>query len=279
MKKASQLKGKKQILKKLFFSVALITVLIAVFMVLPAYAEGENLVKNPGFEDVSGTLPSNWRNESYLQDAGVTKISIEGNAHTGSNCIAIENIKDNDAKLVQDVKLELGKLYKISYWVKAENFAPGSVAGGNLTIMNGIFETQQNIDTKGQWKKVEAYTKTRSTGSDIMNVALRVGGFGTVVKGKAYFDDVSIELVESLPAGAQAIDFFVPDAPKSGGSKDGAKGGIAKPVIIVVIIVVVVGLLVFVEVKFAKRGNKSGEDAESKEDNLEGEDDEYEDDE
>jgi hypothetical protein len=31
----------------LFFSVALITVLIAVFMVLPAYAEGENLVKNP----------------------------------------------------------------------------------------------------------------------------------------------------------------------------------------------------------------------------------------
>jgi hypothetical protein len=42
---------------------------------------------------------------------------------------------------------------------------------------------------------------------------------------------------------------------------------------------VVVGLLVFVEVKFAKRGNKSGEDAESKEDNLEGEDDEYEDDE
>ncbi len=273
MKRAILFKGGKQMSKKLFLSTALLLVFFAVILASQAYAEGENLIKNAGFEDGTGKLPDNWRFEAFNQEPDVTKYSIEANAHTGSKCFVIENIKENDVKLIQDVKVELGKVYKISYWIKAENFAPTSVAGGNLTIMNGIFEAPPIIDTKGQWQKVEAYTRVRSSGTNTMNVALRVGGFGTVVKGKAYFDDISMELVENPPAGVKIIDFFVPGAPASNnnasGSDKDSPGGINKTLIIVIVIAVVIGLLVFVEVKFAKRGNKGEEETNGEEEEYE----------
>lgn len=284
MKKAISFKGRKQFFKKVLFSTALVSILFTIFMVLPAFAEGGNIILNPGFEEVSGNLPTNWKMDAYLNDPGITKVSVEDKGRDESKCLVVENIEKNDVKIVQDVDLQLGKVYKIKFWLKAENFDSKSPAGGNLTILGGIYETRNIIDTKGEWQMIEAYTRVRSTGSDPMKVAMRVGGFGTPVKGKVYFDDVSVELVENLPDGVKPVDFFIPGNSASGNGKAATsntdkKSGSKKPIIIVAIIVIVVGALVFVEIKYAKRSKNSEDGSGDKKEDIENEDDEYEEDE
>ncbi len=286
MEKASNFKKRNQFIKKMFFSVALVSVFFVFFMVLPAFAEGENLVVNPGFEEVTGNLPTNWRVDMFNSKAGISKVSVEENSYNGSKCLVIENTDVNDVKVLQDLKLQIDKVYKISFMAKGENFNSKSPAGGNLTILgDGIFESKQTLNTNGQWQKIEAYAKVKSKGSDLLQVAMRVGGFGTTVKGKAYFDDVSVELIEDIPDGVNPVDFYVPgeqknnDANKEPSNNESKGGNNSKPIIIVVIIVVAVGLLVFVELKFAKRGKNNEQGAEDKkEEELEYGDDEYEED-
>ena len=83
----------------------MLTVLVLLFGL--ALGEGENLLKNPGFETLdSNGMPAEWTTEAYRQMIGYTVFDINTDAHTGEMCARIENIGTNDARFAQTVEVQ-----------------------------------------------------------------------------------------------------------------------------------------------------------------------------
>jgi hypothetical protein len=223
-----------------------------------AYGEGGNILKNPGFEEQNGQLAANWSPEVFDNKPEAGKVSVEeGKGRGNSKALVIKNIKLNDSKVFQEIQVQPNKTYKISCWIKTENITkqPGSA---NLTILNGngIYTSTEYSDTKNDWKELLFYIKT--TDSDSMKIGCRLGGFGTTIEGIAYFDDVSVELVNGEPDG-EVKKFYIPGN-SSGNDNSGnqeSKSGSNKIVFIILAIVVVVGGLIFAEIKYSKKASKN----------------------
>ena len=80
------------------------------FVLMQLSAE-ENLIINPGLEEGSESIPDNWRIWSWNVGPEFTKavwINDSNLSHSGKRCISIENIQDNDARLVQKVIVKEG---------------------------------------------------------------------------------------------------------------------------------------------------------------------------
>lgn len=228
-------------------------------------AEGMNLLQNPGFEEVSGSLPSGWYTDAFINSADAVEFKVEeGNAHSGLRCCAIVNKKPNDSRFCQDVKVEPGRTYKVSYWLKVDNIKPGG-GGANITFRNGIYYSSFIFDTQGEWKYFEHYIKTHKDAGEILQFWIRLGGFGAVTEGKVFFDDISIELVESPPAGVSIEEcFFTKEtgtefADANVGHKTGTNlKGPGSILVYILAGAAVMCLLVFLELWLAKRSKKSG---------------------
>ncbi|HEY9062114.1 MAG TPA: carbohydrate binding domain-containing protein [Pseudobacteroides sp.] len=226
-----------------------------------SYGEGGNILKNPGFEEISGQLPGNWSPEIFDNKPDAIKLSVEeGKGRNNSKALVINNIKPNDSKVFQEVQVQPNKIYKVSCWIKTENIAqqPGSA---NITLLNGsgIHTSTEYSDTKNDWKELLFYIKT--TDSSNMKVGCRLGGFGTPNQGTAYFDDISLELVNEEPEDVEVKNFYIPgDTSGSGNSNNAQQGsgsGSGKIILIILAIAAVIGALIFVEVKYAKKASKN----------------------
>ncbi|WP_135548926.1 glycosyltransferase family 39 protein [Paenibacillus cymbidii] len=192
---------------RLAIALALLLTWAAAFALAPARAAESNLLVNPGFEQGGGTAPTGWTVDLWTPggDASVmTATAVPGNA--GAQAASIENKQANDAKWVQKVTVKPKTVYKLSGLVKAEGI--GSAAkGANLSVM-GVTETSVDVkDTKGEWVPLTLYGKTGSKQKEL-DVALRLGGYGSLNTGKAYFDELSLEeLPDGAPKGAKVISF------------------------------------------------------------------------
>lgn len=86
----------------------------------PEPTPGENLVKNPGFEEWTADLPAYWDSEWSKPAEGITKSTDI--KHSGSNSLKQTSAgKGTDDKWItsefqQEVNIEGGKTYRISYW-------------------------------------------------------------------------------------------------------------------------------------------------------------------
>lgn len=255
-------------LKKGIMLTAIISVLFAVTAFI-AYGEEGNILKNPGFEEVSGELPANWAPDVYLKDADAGKVSVEdGKGRSNSKALAIRNTKLNDSKVFQDVQVQPGKIYKISCWIKAEGIL-NKAGSANLTLLNGkgIHTSVEYSDTKNDWKELSLYIKM--TDSDNLKVGCRLGGQGTTNQGTAYFDDMSVELINEVPEGVVVNDFLIPGSDSSNSEKSNStteekkSSGSFKIVLIILLIIAVLGALMYAEIKYSKKASKNGDASEN----------------
>lgn len=60
----------------------------------------ENLIQNAGFEDASGEWLDAWQADMWVEDEGVTRITLVPEGREGGRCIRIENASRNDARVV-----------------------------------------------------------------------------------------------------------------------------------------------------------------------------------
>ncbi|MGE5551472.1 MAG: glycosyltransferase family 39 protein [Bacteroidota bacterium] len=182
-----------------------------ILSVLPIGASA-NLIANGGFENVAAGQPEMWSRDVWVQGDDATRFSVEtGRAHTGARCAVIESYKENDAKLVQHVRVKPGTVYKLSCWIKAENAGP-ETKGANITVL-GILETSKDLrDTQGKWEYVELYGRTGPKQEEV-SVSLRLGGYGSLNTGRAFFDDVVMEEADA-PAGATVVNLFAAEPAK-----------------------------------------------------------------
>lgn len=189
--------------------------LAAAFSGGSAHADG-GLLQNGGFESEGAGQPTSWSVDSWLAGEDNSRLTIQQEiVHSGTHAALIENLQPNDAKYVQKVSVDADTLYKLSAYVRVD-YADAETKGANISVL-GIGDTSIDLKTtNGDWQLVEMYGKTGKSQKELQ-VAVRLGGYGSLSKGKAYFDDVSLTKVNEAPAGATVLPLApagsdIPDA-------------------------------------------------------------------
>lgn len=161
----------------------------------------ENLIRNGGMELGEGN-PANWGMWGWQMTNA--RFSLDsGGAYKGNRYATIVNNENNDARFIQEVLVDEGKIYKISGWIKTENVGQAEdVKGASICLLeDGLHSTRDIKGTNGKWEYVEFYLEV---GRYVMKVtvSLCVGGTRKLNTGKASFDEVHMEEVTAVPAGA-----------------------------------------------------------------------------
>jgi hypothetical protein len=184
---------------------------------------GGNVAQGGDFESGPGT----WQKDARSLDATYVDLDariVPDDPHDGKQCMKLEiKAKTNpgpDGKVPpppgalertylavysQPVRLQPGTLVRISTWVKIPKAISASADGALIYDSAGgePLAVRMAGEVK-QWRKVTLYRRVPSTGE--INVTLALTGIG-----KAYFDDVRIEPLESgeTPhnSGVQAVRF------------------------------------------------------------------------
>ncbi len=183
--------------------------LILTILMVPCYASAStNLLSNGGFEllDENGE-PLEWYPTAYWSQNGYSQIGVtDEKAHSGTYSAAIENMDSNDARLVCSVEVEPSSMYRISGYVLVEDMEDFG-NGANFGI-EGLYAYSDCIfDTDDGWLYLEWYGETGETQTEV-TFGVRVGGYGAESVGKAYFDDIAFEKVDSLPTGVIASVWY-----------------------------------------------------------------------
>ncbi len=181
----------------------ILCVMMLMLCAVSAAAE-ENLLVNGGFEDAVDGWPMGWEEDAWLHDVGITYLELRESGHDGGMCALVENVSSNDARFVQQVAVDPGTTYRLAGWVKAEGCDPAK-AGASISVINSYSTLPSVYDTDGQWVLLECYFRTTAN-QTALDIGARLGGYGADSAGKAWFDDLSLTRVDTVPTGATVID-------------------------------------------------------------------------
>jgi putative membrane-bound dehydrogenase-like protein len=168
-----------------------------------AYQEGPNLLTNSSFETTGPNgLPQGWKRRDYNQEPGTTgakwsTIQIPGWTHTGDKSIRCITSDFSDTSLYTEVTLKPDTEYRLSAWIKTNNFR------GKASLNDHInrHETEK-ITRTADWTKVETTWNTGANSQLQTTINLL-----HVAKGDSHFDDITlcelspIASIETLLAG------------------------------------------------------------------------------
>lgn len=201
---------KKKTKKIILITAGVLILVIAAALVISSFVgfqpKGVNLIKNGGFEEAQNGLPLEWYTESYL--AGVD-FSVQPDGAEG-NCARIISNTYNDARFVQKVAVNPNAVYRLSAWVKTENVSAKSGVDenkgcANISVME-MFNISQTVSGDSDWTRIDFYGQTGAGQRSIL-VAMRLGFYSGDSKGTAYFDNVELVQVDSVPEGIVPVSW------------------------------------------------------------------------
>jgi len=168
------------------------SILISLLLLVTYSAFAENMLENPSFTETDDFgLPENWYTDAWNFNNSAFSVETQ---EDGENAIVIYNFIDNDARFVQDVKVKKNTVYKFSCLAKAEGVSNIDAMGGCISFLNTSVYSDAVYDTNGEWTRLTLYGKTAGD-QTTLSVCARLGGYGFVSSGKAYFKDFSMEEV------------------------------------------------------------------------------------
>ena len=198
--------------KKVLVIVMMLCLLLGIYQ--PALADSTNLIKNYGFEDGGSDFPRMWDKYDWKNRTVVTKFDVvTTEKHSGNYSAYIESNFPNDARFMQKVKVSPNSYYKLSCWVKTEGIGTEE-KGANVSVYEVGYTSRDITGTNGKWEYIELYGKT-GPNQDTVTLTIGIGGYGSLNYGKAWFDDVSMEKVSTLPEGVTAVNFFEEETEES----------------------------------------------------------------
>ena len=176
-----------------------LTVAVLVMLMLCSFslAENINLLKNADFLRIGNDgLPDGWYTDAYITESGYTSFGIAEGDPLHPVSVTIQNIGENDARFAQTVEVEPDSLYCFSGYVRAEKVKNGH--GANLSV-EGIYAfSDKCFDTDGEWEYIEYYGETGPE-QHAVTVFARLGGYSGESTGKAWFANLSLIKVDSVP--------------------------------------------------------------------------------
>ncbi|HEX7055657.1 MAG TPA: glycosyltransferase family 39 protein [Bacilli bacterium] len=185
----------------------LLLLLLCLLSIPLTASAAENIVQNAGFETDTNGVPAMWAQDNYLQDPAATNFAlINAAGHTGNHYVKIENLQANDSKFVQTIQTKPNTVYRLSCWAKGENIGTQAI-GANISVLGVVANSNDIKGTQTEWQYLELIGKT---GKDqkTLQIAVRLGGYGNLNTGVAYFDDVTVEELAEVPPGKSAVPFY-----------------------------------------------------------------------
>jgi hypothetical protein len=174
---------------------------VVIFVAAGRAQAARNLLNNGNFERGSGNSVNGWRIDAWILTPGTTNYNWIG-AHGGEPAeVELVSYRDNDARWLQTVALGPGW-----YYISAEARTEGILAartGANVSVLeDGI----QSDDLRGTnaWQRLGLYLKVGAGGADV-DVALRLGGYMNLTRGRVFFRDASVVRLDSPPSGATRV--------------------------------------------------------------------------
>ena len=182
-----------------------IAMTLALICALFAAAEDAeiNLVLNGDFSVTEGDQPSGWRQDMWLKE-GESALCATADGYEGG-AVMVENLELNDARFAQTIAVEPDSLYRISGMILASGIEEGR--GANLSVYNVYSYSESLYDTHGQWQYVEFYGRTGPQQTEL-TVFARVGGYSALSRGRAWFDNIEVTLVNETPFGDIVQDLY-----------------------------------------------------------------------
>ncbi|MGA7871944.1 MAG: hypothetical protein WCA22_13740 [Candidatus Binatus sp.] len=181
----------------LLCAVFLCAILAAASTPCRAAAEQKNLLLNGDFAKGSEDQPDSWRTEAWINNPEA--FQTHWHSYTDKPCeLEVDNLQANDGRWMQPLTLAPG-WYQLSVDLRTENVG-AKESGASISVMeDGIMSA--DIHGTTDWQRVTLYLKVGGHGADI-DVALRVGGFGSLNTGKAFFRNASLVKIDAPPPSA-----------------------------------------------------------------------------
>jgi dolichyl-phosphate-mannose-protein mannosyltransferase len=162
-----------------------------------AAGDQKNLLLNGDFAKGSEDQPDSWRTEAWINNPD--SFQAHWHSNTGKpNELEVDALKANDARWMQPLTVGPG-WYQLSVDVRTENVGTKE-SGATVSVMeDGVMSPE--VHGTADWQRVTLYLKVGGHGADI-DVALRVGGFGSLNSGKAFFRNASLIKIDAPPPNA-----------------------------------------------------------------------------
>ena len=139
--------------------------------------------------------------DAWILTPGTTDYHWIG-GHDGAPAeIALANNLDNDARWVQPVALGAGW-----YYVSAEVRTVGVLSdrtGANVSVLEDGIQSEDLRGTK-EWRRLGFYLRVGAGGANV-DIALRLGGYTNLTRGRVWFRDASVVRVEAPPTSAGRV--------------------------------------------------------------------------
>ena len=161
---------------------------------------GRNLLSNGDFAHGSGKSPDNWRTGGWNESPSVTTYDWLHSPGSEPELI-VNNLQPNDARWIQTLSLGPGWYY-VGAEARAEEVPPNA-AGAYVSLDE---DSINSLVLRGaaDWQRLGLYLKVGAHGADV-DVALRLGGFGSLNTGRAFFRGARVVKLDALPAGAAPV--------------------------------------------------------------------------
>ncbi|HZO82939.1 MAG TPA: hypothetical protein VFB33_14675 [Candidatus Binataceae bacterium] len=167
---------------------------------MQALPGGPNLLANSDLTRGAGKSPDHWRTGGWKEAPTVT--GYDWLHSTGSEPeLVVTNFQPNDARWIQSLSLGPGWYY-VSAEVRTEE-VPSNATGATVSLdEDGINSTDLRGTT--DWRRLGFYLRVGAHGADV-DVALRLGNFGSLNSGRAFFRKPSVVRVAAPPPEATPV--------------------------------------------------------------------------
>jgi hypothetical protein len=164
-------------------------------------SDAPNLLLNADLTRGAANRPEHWRSEAWVNSPEAFADGWTRGSEGRHGEVEVANLKPNDARLIQSLVLNPG-WYHVTADIRTEQVGTAQI-GATISILEDSIMSA-DVTSNSDWTSVGFYLHVGDSGANV-DVALRLGGYGSLNTGRAFFRNPSVARVPTPPAGATPV--------------------------------------------------------------------------